>query len=57
MAWPEAPFTKLSIAEKITILFLYLVLQTEISQLFVFKTLPLPMAVLIFNIFIKTFEV
>ena len=51
MAWPEAPFTKLSIAEKITILFLYLVLQTEISQLFVFKTLPLPNGVLIFKTF------
>ena len=38
IACPEAPFTKLSIAEKIINLFLILVSQTDISQLFVFKT-------------------
>ena len=55
MAWPDAPLTKLSIAEKMTILFLCLVLHTEISQLFVFKTLPLPIGELIFFRSIKIF--
>ena len=32
IAWPEAPFTRLSMAENITILFFTLVLQTEIVQ-------------------------
>ncbi len=42
IACPEAPFTKLSIAEKITILFFTLVSHTEISQLLVLSTFPEP---------------
>ena len=42
MAWPEAPLTKLSKAEKTINLFLILVSQIEISQLLVFKTFPEP---------------
>ena len=50
IAWPDAPFTKLSIAENITNLFLTLVSQIEISQLFVLRTLPDPNAVFNFKI-------
>ena len=53
IAWPEAPFTKLSIAEKIIILFLILVWQIEISQLLVFKTFPEPISEFNFNILIN----
>ncbi len=42
MAWPDAPLTRLSIAQNIIILFLILVSQIDISQLFVFKTSPDP---------------
>ena len=42
-------------AEKITILPFILVSQTEISQLFVFKTLPDPICVFIFKILINLF--
>ena len=42
IACPDAPFTRLSIAEKIIYLFLNLVSQIDISQLLVFKTLPEP---------------
>ena len=52
IACPEAPFTKLSRAEKITIFFFILVSQIDISQLFVFKTLPDPICELSFKIFI-----
>ena len=52
-AWPDAPLTKLSIAENITILFFILVSQIEISQLFVFKTFPEPICEFNFFIFIN----
>ena len=42
IAWPEAPFIKLSIAEKIINLFLILVSHIDNSQLFVFITFPVP---------------
>ena len=45
----------LSKAEKITILPFILVSQPEISQLFVFKTLPEPICVFIFKILINLF--
>ena len=38
MAWPAPPLIKLSIADKIITLFLYLVLQITIEQLFVLIT-------------------
>jgi len=38
MACPDPPFIKLSIVDKIISLFLYLVLQTDIKQLFVLIT-------------------
>jgi len=44
-AWPDAPFTKLSMAEKMINLSLILVSQIDISQLLVFKTLPDPRGV------------
>ena len=56
MACPDAPFTKLSIAENITILFLTLVSQIEISQLFVLSTFPDPIGEFNFKILIN-FEV
>ena len=52
-AWPDAPFTKLSNADKIKIIFFFLVLQIEISQLFVFNTLPEPSFVFNFRILIN----
>ena len=42
IACPDAPFTKLSIAENIINLSFNLVSQIDISQLFVFKTFPEP---------------
>ena len=50
IACPEAPFIKLSIAEKIMSLFFNLVLQTEISQLLVLIIFPVPNSELIFKI-------
>ena len=38
MACPDPPFIKLSMVDKIISLFLYLVLQTDIKQSFVFIT-------------------
>ena len=53
IAWPDAPFTKLSIAEKITNLFFILVLHTDISQLLVCNTFPEPRGALRFKIYIN----
>ena len=53
IACPEAPLTRLSIAENIIYLFLILVSQTDISQLLVFKTLPEPSCEFNFKIFIN----
>ena len=50
IACPDAPLTRLSIVENITILFLFLVLHIDISQQFEFKTLPLPIVELILSI-------
>ena len=52
-ACPEAPFTRLSKAEKIIILFLILVSHIDISQLLVPKTLPDPIDEFSFNILIN----
>ena len=53
MACPDAPFTRLSIAENIINLFFTLVSQIEISQLFVYKTFPDPIEVFSFKILIN----
>ena len=53
IAWPPAPLIKLSIAEKIIILFFIFNLQTEISQKFVFITFSVPIFLLILATFTK----
>ena len=54
-ACPDAPLTKLSIAENMINLFFNLVSHIEISHLFVLSTLPDPIEVLEFSIFINLF--
>lgn len=53
MAWPDAPFTRLSIAEKIINLLSFLVSQIDISHMLLFKTFPDPSLEFNFNIFIN----
>ena len=53
MAWPDAPFTKLSIAENIITLSFTLVSHMDISQKLVLRTLPEPIFEFNFKIFIN----
>ena len=53
IACPDAPFIKLSIAERIISLFFIFVSQIEISQLLVFKTFPEPKGEFNFKILIN----